>query len=469
MPLKRVGILLQSLGIFGGVNIVLNWAAILAKSGYHIDLIMPRSASGGCIPFLSAKEARLLHVISDAEARSHHYHAVLATYWTSIPHLVELDVDHCAWFMQAYEGQFLGLNHPSQADFDELVAAEMNVIATAYWLEQHILRHYRFEPKQTFCVISGLDKTLWKPVLRDPLGRGVRPVRFLVEGPPHDPRKNIAQTVGLLEQLGVRYKWVGSVVDPALVGPNCEGIEEKVPYRRMPVVYGWADVLVKASNSEGMFGPPLEMFATGGTAAVWQVQGAEEYMSDRYNSLVVPMNSWPRLAEAVLELASDPDLVRSLQENASATAEAWPTWEDQAGQILAVFESLVPFDRSSLVRHVAKNQFRSSLHAQPVLEVARRADAEARRADAEARRADAEARRADAEARRADAEARRAERAEAELECLANSRAWRVVRLLQHARIRLAPDGSRRWSAIRRAGRAVWRAGRRIASPRPAA
>ena len=60
----------------------------------------------------------------------------------------------------------------------------------------------------------------------------------------------------------------------------------------MPPIYGSADVLVKASNAEGMFGPPLEMFSTGGTAVAWHVQGAEEYMSDRYNSLLVPMNSW---------------------------------------------------------------------------------------------------------------------------------------------------------------------------------
>jgi hypothetical protein len=426
--------MLPGLGIFGGVNIALNWAVILARSGYHIDLIVPPSAIDASIPFLCEENARLLHVIPQAEARNHHYYAVLATLWLSLTDMADLDADHYAWFMQAYECQFLKWNIPMQADFDELVAAEMNVITTASWLQQHIQRHYSFEPKQTFCVISGLDKSLWRPVTREPLGRGVRPVRFLVEGPPYDDRKNIPQTVRLLEHLNVRYMWVGSLVDPALVGPNCAGVKEKVPYRRMPEVYGWADVLVKASNAEGMFGPPLEMFATGGTAAAWHVQGAEEYMTDRYNALLVPMNSWPRLAEAVLELADAPDLVRSLQENALATAEAWPTWEDQADQILAVFESLVPFGRSSLIRHVAKNQFRTILHAQPLLE-----------------------------------ESARAARAEAELERLTNSRAWRAVRFLRRVRSHIAPDGSLRWRVLYCAGRAAWRAGRRIAAPRPAA
>ena len=213
----------------------------------------------------------------------------------------------------------------------------------------------------------------------------------------------------------------------------------------MPRVYGSADVLVKASNSEGMFGPPLEMFATGGTAAAWHVQGAEEYMSDRYNSYLVPMNSWPRLTEAILELADSPDRVRVLQENALATAETWPTWEDQADQIVATIESLVPFGRSSLVRHVAKNQFRSIIHSQSVVLESQRAIATA------------------------TAQTVRAAQAEAQLAELMGSRAMRLVRAIQRGRRIVAPDHSWRWVYIQRAGRLVWRAARRLKSIRRAA
>ncbi|HKM53848.1 MAG TPA: glycosyltransferase [Isosphaeraceae bacterium] len=434
MAVKRVGIMLPGLGIHGGINIVLNWAVILAKSGYHIDIILPPSACRPRIPFLSEDDSRLLHLISEFDARRHHYHAAIATLWATIAVMAELKADHHAWFMQAYEAQFLELNSPAQADFDELAASLMNVIAIAPWLQQHILRHYNFEPKQTFCVLNALDKTLWKPVPREPPRRGGRPVRFLVEGPVNDPRKNVAQTVRLLEGLGVPYMWVGSSVDRTLVGPNCFGVEQQVPYHQMPRVYGSADVLVKASNSEGMFGPPLEMFATGGTAAAWQVQGAEEYMSDRYNSYLVPMNSWPRLTKAILELADSPDRVRVLQENALATAEAWPTWEDQADQIVTTIESLVPFGRSSLVRQVAKNQYRGILQTQTLADYSRAASAEADRA----------------------------ERAEAQLAELTGSRAMRLVRAIQRGRRIVAPDHSWRWVYIQRAGRLVWRAGRRI-------
>lgn len=362
MAVRRIGIALPLLGISGGINIVLNWGVILARARYGIDLILPPTETQGTIPFLNEQDRRHFRIVSLPEARRVHYHTVMATWWACIPWMADLDADHYAWFMQAVEGQFAEPNSEAQQKFDEVVASQMNVITTAHWLRRHIERHDTIEPKQTFCVLSGLDKTLWRPMARVPLRRGRRPVRFLVEGPTIDPRKNVAQTVRLLEGLKVPYRWVGATVDHAIIGPHCQGVEVQVPYHRMPAIYADSDVLVKASNAEGMFGPPLEMFATGGTAVCWDVQGAEEYMADRYNCRLTPMNSWTRLAEAVVELAENPEQVRTLQEKALATAEAWPTWDDQADQILETIESLVPFNRSSLIRQVSRVEFRDNSH-----------------------------------------------------------------------------------------------------------
>ena len=508
MAVKRIGIWLPMFGISGGINIVLNWAVILAKSGYHLDIILPQSEVKTKVPFLLEKDSKLLHLISESEAKRHHYHTVIATWWEGIALLAELKSEHHAWFMQAFESQFFPIHHPWQAEFDDLLASQMNVITTAHWLQQHILRHYNLASKQTFCVISGLDKSLWNPATRPERELGKRPIRFLVEGPVGDMRKNAGQTVRLLEDLGVSYRWVGAHIDRSLIGPNCDGAEEKVPYQRMPEIYGWADVLVKASNAEGMFGPPLEMFATGGTAAVWHVQGAEEYMSDRYNSLMVPMNSWAKLAEAVTEMAEDPNLVRELQANALATAHAWPTWEDQADQILGTIESLVPFGRQSFVRQLAMSKFRTvpdpriaaeKTAAEKIvaektaaLNVANRAIAEYANAASAANQAAAD--HADAAFAANQAALRNAaaaaaatqlaaeqsaaliatnhatlaaaaiamERAEFELTVLKSSRAVRVARLLQKFRSKLAPDGSRRWVCVVESGRVVYRTGRLV-------
>jgi hypothetical protein len=253
----------------------------------------------------------------------------------------------------------------------------------------------------------------------------------------------------MLDDLGVSYRWVGSCVDPNLVGPHCLGVQQQVPYDQMPHVYGTVDILVKASNSEGMFGPPLEMFATGGTAIAWHVQGAEEYMSDRYNSYLVPMNSWPRMRDAIREMADNPRIVEGLQENALATAEAWPTWEDQADQIIKTVESLAPFDRHSLIRQVAKNQYHTVVQDQHQAIAVREAVAAALRP--------------------LQAEVAALRPLQTELAALQASRSMKLVRTIKHVREVVAPDHSLRWGMIRNVGRIARRAGRLLGSIRRAA
>ena len=66
------------------------------------------------------------------------------------------------------------------------------------------------------------------------------------------------------------------------------------------------------------------------------------------------------------------------------------------------------------------------------------------------------------ESQRATATAVRAAQAEAQLAELMGSRAMRLVRAIQRGRRIVAPNHSWRWVYIQRAGRLVWRAGRRI-------
>jgi O-antigen biosynthesis protein len=465
MPLKRLAILLPGLGINGGINIVLNWAVILARSGYQVDLVFPEPVDGFKPFFLSDDDARLLRPTYLAAARRLRYHAAFATWWGSIATLAELEAEHYAWFMQGYERQFLAQHAPISAVCDELFSSEINVIATALWLKEHMIRHYNTDPGRTFYVVSGLDKKLWRPGSREHAGAGGQPVTFLVEGPVHDPRKNVARTITLLERLGLPYSWVGSFVDRSVVGPHCRTVLDRVPYERMPEVYAAADVLVKASNAEGMFGPPLEMFSSGGTAVAWDVQGAEEYMADRYNSRLVPMNSWSHLSAAILELAGDPAYVRSLQEKASATASAWPTWDDQAEAIVATVGSLVPGGRASLLRRCANSRFRSIPDLTATIAEIRRAADESARATAQATaQATALEAQVAAEWAQADGAVAALQESVGALQDLQRSRAWQLARWLHRARSRLAPDGSKRWAYTEAAARAVIRTGRRLRS-----
>ena len=174
-------------------------------------------------------------------------------------------------------------------------------------------------------------------------------MRFLIEGNPIDARKNVLQTLDLVERKGVEYIWVGSEASWAEAGPHCVGVFSGVPLNRMAAVYSSADVLIKLSSSEGMFAPPLEMFSCGGTAICWDVQGAEEYMVHGYNSLVCPMNSFSSVSAAVEVLRDDRDVLDRLKATAVKTAEGWPSWPEVAGNLLRCVEAIA--------RHENQGQF----------------------------------------------------------------------------------------------------------------
>ena len=220
----------------------------------------------------------------------------------------------------------------------------MNVITTAHWLEQHILRHYSFQPKRTFCVISGLDKSLWKPVPRD--SSPGRPGRshFLVEGPASDPRKNVAPVIRLLEELGLDIR--GSA-PPSTVRLSARTAAES---RRMSPIADAAGLRLCRHPRQGLqlggdvrpaSGDVRHRGDGGGLACPGRrgVHDRSVQLVSRSDELVVS----PGIG--VLELVETPTSLVPPRE-ALATAKAWPTWEDQADQIFATIESLVPFGRS---------------------------------------------------------------------------------------------------------------------------
>ena len=144
------------------------------------------------------------------------------------------------------------------------------------------------------------------------------------------------------------------MIERSWAGKHCIAALEHVPFEKMPGLYSSADVLIKLSTAEGMFGPPLEMFACGGTAIVWDVWGSEEYITHRYNALVAPMHSLAAAAACARELMHAPALLAELKANARKTAERWPNWDDMTPQILAAVDALPPIDPARLRHNAAE-------------------------------------------------------------------------------------------------------------------
>jgi hypothetical protein len=111
-------------------------------------------------------------------------------------------------------------------------------------------------------------------------------------------------------------------------------------HAEMRAAYDEADVLLKCSRVEGMFGPPLEAFHRGATCVVTPVTGHEEYVEHAVNGLVVDFDDVAGTAAALDLLARDRRFLRRLRENALATARGWPSWQQQGAEMAAALRTI---------------------------------------------------------------------------------------------------------------------------------
>ena len=319
--------------ISGGVYVVAKSAqALLAEGGHDVTLAVPDVSAVRRNAWCRLEDVAPVRSYPDAAGRD--YDIVFATWWkTLLLESARFDGRVHALFMQALESSFYPWGGAEQEMYELMLDANAcPSLCTARWM-----LNYASRPAYYF--LAGFDRALFHPV-RPAVGKSENQLRFLVEGNLLDPRKNVRQTLELLERKGVDYVWVGSEASWIDAGPHCMGVFSGVPLDRMASVYASADVLIKLSNSEGMFAPPLEMFGCGGTAISWDVQGADEYMVHGYNSLLCPMNNFSSVSAAVDRLLGDRRLVARLKANALLTADRWPSWHDAAAGLLRCVDSI---------------------------------------------------------------------------------------------------------------------------------
>jgi hypothetical protein len=83
------------------------------------------------------------------------------------------------------------------------------------------------------------------------------------------------------------------------------------------------------------------MFHCGGTAIVFDVNGADEYIADGVNAIVVRNRSVESATSALRGLLSDRSQLERLKQGALQTATEWPSWDTaSAGFVDWVQQSL---------------------------------------------------------------------------------------------------------------------------------
>lgn len=113
----------------------------------------------------------------------------------------------------------------------------------------------------------------------------------------------------------------------------CPGFERDV----LACIHG-ADLLVNPSLSEGLPNIVLEAMALAVPVVVTNVGGHPELVEDHVTGRLVPAADPPAIAEAVLELARDPDLAGALAANARRSAMDRYTFDRQYELLDALYE-----------------------------------------------------------------------------------------------------------------------------------
>ncbi len=155
----RVCLVLPELRPSGGVAIALGHAARLREhAGFEVDVVTLDSL---------------------ADASRERYDVAVATWWETLPALLELDARQRVVFVQSAEERFYRAEEPFERLGAALaLSAPVHFFVVARWLED-LVTTLRPDARCWF-VPNGIDKSLFEP--REPSEAPDGPLRILIEG-----------------------------------------------------------------------------------------------------------------------------------------------------------------------------------------------------------------------------------------------------------------------------------------------
>lgn len=220
------------------------------------------------------------------------------------------------------------------------------------WLLTHALRWHRlalvvsqvlkeelaaYGPGEIVVVSEGLSHTEhFKPAPLQARTGGEAGRRIVMYLGDMRPRKGLLDFLAAVEIVHRRipdlYLWIASK-EP------CD-LQTNIPYRfifrpevpELANLYAQCDLFVSASWYEGFGLPPLEAMACGAPVVLTDSRGVREYARPGVNCLMTPPQDPPALAQAILQVLSDPQLAQVLRQNGPPTAAEF-TWERAAERI----------------------------------------------------------------------------------------------------------------------------------------
>lgn len=328
----RVAFLTQDLQLSGGVGVVVEHASQLARHhGFDVSLVLTAEQAQAD---WSHRGLEHLHIVGLQQARAMRFDVALSTWWETTDHLFELDAGRYASFVQSLEDRFYAPEEAERAAAAMALDLPVRFVTEARWIASAL---ESLQPgNRPLLVRNGIAKDVFvAPSAVAPRLHG--PLRVLVEGSPEIAFKGVRQALEAAAAAMSEPHHV-TLVSPDGTAPEdapADAVIGPVPHPEMAGLYAQADVVLKLSRVEGMFGPPLEGMHCGATCVVTPVTGHDEYVVHGVNGLVVDWDDPRGTTRALDLLARDRTFLHELRCGALATARAWPSWEQQ-GAVMAL-------------------------------------------------------------------------------------------------------------------------------------
>ncbi len=313
---KKIVYVVPSLGIYGGIIVVLQHANRLIKRGHDVSILSMNEVTdtswfpGNTVQIFKASEKNIL--ISEG------VDIAIATHFSTVNFVKKMDAERKLYFVQSDERRFdLGVD-----DFircEKTYKEDFEFVTMAKWIQRWLKEEFN---KDAYYVPNGLDIDVFHKT--DPVEKKTKKIRILIEGSINTPFKGVDDSYEAVCDLDCEIWFVSNDGVPKQQEWRYDRFFEKVPMMEMKKIYSACDILLKMSKVESFCYPPLEMMACGGVSIVRKVTGIEEYAINEENCLIV--SDVKSAGLAVQRLIEDKELRNKLIENGKKTAEQW-NWD----------------------------------------------------------------------------------------------------------------------------------------------
>ncbi len=324
-PFKKnsVYFLLPSLSLVGANIIYLEYANQLRKLGLEVVIIILKGKNKA--PWFPEQKVKIISINEINKFPSPQ--VLIGSAWITAYYMSRLKAKKKIYFVQTIESLFREkfslltflINYTYKKNYIFLTEAK--------WIKKYLKKHHQ---KSAFYLPNGLNKQLFKP--SKPLIKKGNKLRILIEGSLVSAFKGIEESFQVIKGLDCQV-WLLSYSGKPKKDWHYHKFFSNVPYSQMNKVYSSCDLLLKMSRAEGMFAPPLEMMACGGTAIVTKVKGYKEYIKHGFNALIVEIDDINKAKYYLKKLIVNKKLLLKLKKAGLTTAKKWPTWKQQAKKL----------------------------------------------------------------------------------------------------------------------------------------